>query len=208
MPISATNYITNSDMSKISESRVLADQPAPLSPIQAAAFSRSNLLFPPVGISGIYISVRQRKAADMKSQFMIGEPDVWNSPQLSDRHLASARYLKLVNTWNMLENLTATRQQSSNKELCRLDIARVRLVNNHRIMSAFVANQRSPFQVPASVPCDQFGLANSSKAWFVNNVGKFLSSRETPSANPAITDVVEMWGARTSRYNNDAFVRN
>lgn len=50
----------------------------------------------------------------------------------------------------MLENQTATREQSCNEQLYRIDIERVRIVNDCRVWSAFVVKQQGVFQVSVS----------------------------------------------------------
>lgn len=66
----------------------------------------------------------------------------------------------------MLKNQTTTRKRSSIKELHRLEIERVCLLNYRRARSVLVANQQVLFQVSASVRCDFFGIVNSFKAFF------------------------------------------
>lgn len=81
---------------------------------------------------------------------------------------AWAVYPKLNITLNMLKNQNVTKKQSSNEQLYRLDIARVRLVNNIWVKSTITANQQGLLQVPAFVPCDSFNIAKFFKAHFVD----------------------------------------
>lgn len=81
-------------------------------------------------------------------------------------------------------------------------------MNSRRVKRAFVANQQNHFQVPTSVPCDSFGVTNFFEARFVHFLVRWLFANETPRANPAFMEVVEVWGARVSTYNVEVSVRH
>lgn len=68
----------------------------------------------------------------------------------------------------MLENQIANTEQSSIEQLYRLEIERLRLVNNRRARSAFVANQKGHIQAPDSTPCDSFFVTNPFEAPFAD----------------------------------------
>lgn len=80
----------------------------------------------------------------------------------------------------MLKNQTATGRQLSDEQLYRLDIERVRLVNNIRVRSVFVARKQGLFQVPAAVLCDSFCVSTSFKDRFVDVLAYWLFAPETP----------------------------
>lgn len=149
---------TDANVFGIAKYLVFADQPAPIPPIQTITSRRTNLLPMSRRIDGSNILSRPRKTAAMEQQLMIGETDVQNSPLPSDTHAAWARYHRLNITSNILEIHTATWEQLPSEQRCRLNIERVRLVNNRRVRSVFVANQQRLFQVPASVSCDSFSV--------------------------------------------------
>lgn len=94
----------------------------------------------------------------------------------------------------MLKNRTATRERSSYEQLYWRDIECVRLVNNRRFRSSFVANRKGLYQVSTSVLCDCFAITNFFEANFVDVLAPWLFSRETLGANPAVIDVVRRQG--------------
>lgn len=51
-------------------------------------------------------------------------------------------------TWNQLEYWIALREQTSYEQLFRLDIERVRIVNNRSVRTALIANHRSSSKFP------------------------------------------------------------
>lgn len=73
----------------------------------------------------------------MDPQLMLGEPDFWNAPLPSNMYAVRDGYTRLNITLNILENQTAVRKQLSIEHLYRLEIECFRLVNNHRVGSAF-----------------------------------------------------------------------
>lgn len=114
-------------------------------------------------------------------------------------HEAWARYPKLSITCDVLENQTATMEQSSDEQLFRLEIELVRFVSNRSVRGAFIADQQSLFQVQTSVLCDEFGAAHSFKVHIVNNLARWRFARETLGTNSIfIIVVVELWRAMVS----------
>lgn len=93
------------------------------------------------------------KQLPTKLQFTFGQTDFRNA-SLSHRLAAWARYPRLNVTCNIPEIQTATRDQPYNKQLYRLVIKRVHIVNNRRVKTVFAVNQRGLFRVSTSVLCD------------------------------------------------------
>lgn len=79
-------------------------------------------------------------------------------------------------------------------------------MSSRSVSIIIVANQRRLFQVPTSVPCDSFGVANSFEACFVDDLVQWLFARDAPGANSAFIDVVELWGTSVSTFNDDFLV--
>lgn len=131
-----------------------------------------------------------------------------NALSPSDINAAWERYPRINITWDMLEIHNASKEQSSSKQLYRLDIEHVRLVDNCHARSVFIANKQGPFQVPTFVCFDSFGVACSFKAHFVNALAPWLFPFETIGANFVFMDVIVSWGSRVLRYNNDILVCN
>lgn len=73
---SQTGCATNASVSEIKESRVLADQPAPIPPIHTATSYRTYLLPPSLRIAVSDMPIRPREVAAMEAQLTIGDPDV------------------------------------------------------------------------------------------------------------------------------------
>lgn len=109
---------------------------------------------------------------------------------------------------DLLENQTAAMEQPSKDQLCRADIKHVRLVNNPRGKSAFVANQQGLFQVPASVSTDSIGVANFFQARFLLVLARWLFTREPTVSNPAFINVLDLWRSRFPTYLDDTLVRS
>lgn len=80
--------------------------------------------------------------------------------------------------------------------------------SSRRFRSFFVANQSDLFQVPASVPCDSFGVVSSFEARYVDILAQIMLARENFGEILAFTEVVYLWVARVSTYDNDVFVCN
>lgn len=65
--------------------------------------------------------------------------------------------------------------QSSDEHLSPLEIGRLGFANNRCVRTTFVANQRSVFRVPSSLPCDYLDLANCLKVCFVYVLSHWLN---------------------------------
>lgn len=176
----STSSKPDPNVSGIAQFCVSAGLPAPVTPIHTAKSRRTNLFPPSHRIAGSEIPIHCMKAAAMQRQLMLGEPDVRSATLPCDMHAARERYKKVKITWDMLKNQTASRMQSSNEYLYRFEIKRVRLVNTRLVTSPVVANKKGLFQVPTSVLCYSFSVANSFKARIVNFLGRWLFVCEAP----------------------------
>lgn len=74
------------------------------------------------------------------------------------------------------------------------------------VRNAFLVSSQNFSQVPAPLPCDSIGITNLFKACFVNVLVQWLSTREIAGATPAFRIVVNLWGAKDLKYNDDALV--
>lgn len=96
-------------MSRIVESRISADQSAPILLPYTATSCRTNLLPPSRRIFQSYISARRREAAATQLRDSIVELDVRNAPLPIDLHATSASCALKNDAWDQLEHYTATR---------------------------------------------------------------------------------------------------
>lgn len=102
---------TNGSVSRIIKTRVFADQPGPNHPVHTPVPCRSHL-FPPSRLIGESdISAHCGKAAVIKPQLTIEEPDVWDVRLHSDIYVSWARYPRLNITLGMLESETAVKRK-------------------------------------------------------------------------------------------------
>lgn len=175
----STGSANKANVSGIAESRVPDDQAAPFPPVHTVTSRRTKLLRPSRHIAGSDIPARCMEVATMESQSQSGSLTSRMHPYPSEMYAAWSRYTRLKITCDMLENRTVCRKQSSNKQLFRLGIKRVRLVNSCRVRSDLVDNMLGLFQVPASVVCDYLGVVKPFKYRFVDVVaqGLFVYSR-------------------------------
>lgn len=144
----------------------------------------------------------------MEPRDTIVEPDVRNAPLPSDLYTTGARYPRQKFTCVMLENQTASGEQSTTAWFYGLDIDCVPLVNNRRARSAFVPKEQCVFQIPASFHFGYFGVANAFDFRFVGVSARWLFARETPGASPTFMNVVNLWDARIPSNNDETLVRD
>lgn len=104
----------------------------------------------------------------MEARDTIREPDVRSSPLPPDPLASWARYARINITQDQLVHQTAARKQSFDVRLYRLDIERVRLDNNRRFRTAFVANQKRAFQVLSTFLYDYLGFTKCLEVCFVD----------------------------------------
>lgn len=81
-------------------------------------------------------------------------------------------------------------------------------MHNCRVKSALVSNQQGLFQIPNSVSCDFFSVANLLEARLVEFLARWLIAWNTLGANPVLMDVVEVWGASVPTFNDEILVGN
>lgn len=193
-------------MTRIAEWCVSADQPVPTSSVQIATSRRNYVLATSRPISRSDLPDSRREAAAMDLQLTSVEPDVRSTLLRFGMYAARVQYSKLSISLDMLKNHTATREQSSNKQLYRLFIALVHLVNNLSVKSAFYTNRQGRFQVSACLPSTAFGVAKSFEARFVNGLARWLFTRKTLSDNSVFMDIVNFWEVNVPTDSNDALV--
>lgn len=175
-----TGFATDANVLEIADSRVPADPPTPVAAIHTATSHRKAFYFRLVVSLGAGSDrpVRCREAAAREPHYTIEEPDTQKILFLSHLYETWARYPRLSTAWDMFENKNATGEQSISNQLYQLDIECIRLVNNHFATSAFVATQEGVFQVPASLPCNCFGLTNSFEIFVLEVSEPYLFARK------------------------------
>lgn len=88
--------------------------------------------------------------------YTVRESDFRHAPVPSDMNADWARYPRLNITWDILNKQTATRKRSSNEQLYRPEVTRIRCVNNCRVESSLVTNQQ------------RLSSFNSCTLWFLS----------------------------------------
>lgn len=138
----STGFATVSSVSEIAEFRVPADRPAPIPPIHTATSICTNHLPPSCSIAGSDISIRRGEADGMEMQDTIWVPEVCNDPLPPFLHVAWVCYARINISLDQLGQGTAARMQFPVEPLYRLDIERMRFVNNRPFEKPFVKNQQ------------------------------------------------------------------
>lgn len=139
-------------------------------------------------------------------QFVLGKQLPWSRSSLSNPLTSGMPpyFLICTQSGRVAKDSTSHGMCAPNEQLYPLDIECVLLVNNCLVRGVFVANPQVLFQVSTSVAFHSFYVAKSFKARFVYILSQRIFSRQTPGANPAFIDVVELWGAKVSTYNDEA----
>lgn len=182
----STGSTNDANVSGTFESRVPAETPAPASLVHSATPCHTNFLFSSRCIAGSDISARLWEATAKEPLKTIEKPDVRNVSLPLDR----ARPARVTVSLSLHENNFNIRlwqrgsQPMSNST--RLDIGRVRLVNNHFVRTAFIANQKGAIQVLSSLPCVYLCFANCPKVLFVDVFARCLFATQTPHCPPLV----------------------
>lgn len=79
----------------------------------------------------------------------------------------------------------------------------MRFVNSRLVQTALVANQKGVFQVPPSLLCDIFGLANCLEVFFVDVLAGWQFISQTSIMHLAFMDVHELWEAMVPNYSSE-----
>lgn len=89
--------------------------------------------------------------------------------------------------------MTVVEGQSSDEQLYRSEIERVRVFNNCLIRAAFVAIKHGAFPIPSSHPFMFFGPTNCLKAGIVNILANLLFTNKRPLSNPHPWVLTRYW---------------
>lgn len=116
MLCNSTGSATDTNGLRIAVSCFSSSPRAPIEPIHAAISHGTNLLPPSHRSADSDVPVRHGEAAFMEPLSMSGEADVLNAFLPSDSHATWAHYPRINSTWDMLENSTATTEQSCNEQ--------------------------------------------------------------------------------------------
>lgn len=103
---------------------------------------------------------------------------------------------------------SASRKQSSNELLYRLPVKRLRLVNNHCVRSAFLANQHGVFQISFSLIFDSICFPNCLKACFTDVLARWIFVEQTLSGCPVFLDIAKLCEARDHGYTGSVLERD